>query len=726
MKTSATTSLAVGLVLVLCGCGSSGQDATNTGDQVAAKGGNRSSAGTAASGINPTTALPSSPAPSSSNTWGGTSSLGGTNAQDGSSSTTPSPSLGGQTGGCRTCSTDNCGLIDDGCGMFIDCGECKLGICGAVTPGYCSTCTPIECSDKRANCGALSDGCGKLLDCGICPPGQECGIGGPNICGDPLSPGAVGVAECKNFCAQQAKDCPAGSSTAVKGTVYAPSGYPAIKPDRGEAPLPLPNAVIYVPNASMNYPYGLSVLKDGVSGGACACEVQGEPLVQTTSSTDGTFTLTGVPAGNDIPLVIQLGRWRRLVTIPNVSACSTTELKPEQTRLPRKQAEGSSMDAIPLMALSTGAVDALECVFRKMGVEDSQFSNAGGSGRIHFYRDNGSSCTTGGGSCTGTTPGMHTLTASQATVDKYDAILYACNGDAHDEPAAEKARILDVASNTNAYVNKGGRAYFTHFSYAWLYDVAPSNQLPWPSTTSTMVVNTQWDTANGAIDTSFERGATFAKWLGLPVVNALTSASPVPYISIEECRRDMGNPATWPGGLPAQRWIYSYNNSRYLPSDAIQHVTFDTPWGLPAAQQCGRVLFSSFHVTTAAISAAADPLGSLLGGLLSTSRTTDLTFPNECSTTFTAQEKVLAYMMFDMTSCVQPPPKTCSPKNCSEQNISCGPAGDGCGGEIDCGPCCVPLDCSASGHRSPEPTSLLNCQYPDGCGATLECACDVG
>ena len=84
----------------------------------------------------------------------------------------------------------------------------------------------------------------------------------------------------------------------------------------------------------------------------------------------------------------------------------------------------------------------------------------------------------------------------------------------------------------------------------------------------------------------------------------------------------------------AQEWLTTYQRS---PAAAL-HVTFDTPWGVPAEQQCGRVLFSGFHVTTAGIT----------GG-----HTDGLTFPSECSAEFTAQEKVLAYMMFDMTSCIQ-------------------------------------------------------------------------
>jgi hypothetical protein len=259
-------------------------------------------------------------------------------------------------------------------------------------------------------------------------------------------------------------------------------------------------------------------------------------------------------------------------------------------------------------------------------VEDSQFSNPGGGGRIELYHDNGA--------VLGNTPSYTQLVSSQASVDQYDALIFPCRGSAHDETAARKQLILDVATNANAYVNKGGRAFFTHFSYAWLYSIAPSNQLPWLSTTrSSSVDGTHWDNdIQVEVNTAFSRGQIFSEWLGLPAVGALSGTNP-PQITVLEARENMHTPINLPIAT-AQEWLTTYQRT---PSAAL-HVTFDTPWGLPVDQQCGRVLFSGFHVTTAGIT----------GG-----HTNGLTFPAECSTEFTAQEKVLAYMMFDMTSCIQ-------------------------------------------------------------------------
>jgi hypothetical protein len=437
----------------------------------------------------------------------------------------------------------------------------------------------------------MPDLCGGTVDCGTCLTGMQCGATVANRCG-----------------------CPAGTATSLTGTVYAPNGT-----------LPIPNALVYVPNGDTVSPYGVTPFVDGVANGnGCSCQVSGFPIAEATSAVDGSFTLTNMPAGPGTPLVIQLGKWRRLVTF-DVPACVTTAVPATLTRLPTRQNEGSTVDNIPLMALATGRVDGLECVLRKMGIEDSQFTNAGGTGRIQFYLDNGARLNN-------QTPGYRQLTASQATVDQYDALIYPCNGGAHDEPASDKQFVLDVATNMNAYVNKGGRAFFSHFSYAWLYNVVPSNQLPWLSTTrSASVDNTHWDSnIQTQVITTFPRGQTFVDWLALPAVNALSGTNP-PQITILQAREDMHTPVN--PTIPietAQEWVTTYQRT---PA-AAQYVTFDAPWGLPTAQQCGRVLWSAFHVTTG--------------------NTDTSTFPAECTATFTAQEKVLAYMLFDMTSTVNP------------------------------------------------------------------------
>src|SRR5690606_23961458 len=84
-------------------------------------------------------------------------------------------------------------------------------------------------------------------------------------------------------------------------------------------------------------------------------------------------------------------KWRRAqrVTLASDAACATTQLTYEQTRLPRNMGDGLAAN-IPKVAVSTGRVDAIECVFSKLGVDNAEFtlpgSDGSGSGRIHMYR----------------------------------------------------------------------------------------------------------------------------------------------------------------------------------------------------------------------------------------------------------------------------------------------------------------------------------------------------
>src|SRR4029079_1308147 len=94
------------------------------------------------------------------------------------------------------------------------------------------------------------------------------------------------------------------------------------------------------------------------------------------------------------------------------------------------------------------------------------------------------------------------------------------------------------------------------------------------------------------------------------------------------------------------------------PMGVPLHFTCNTPTTAMPDDQCGRVVFSDFHVSNAA--------------------TNGTTFPAECSNAaMTPQEKLVEFMLFDLGSCVTPDIPTCTPLSCMDQNLQCGPAGDG-------------------------------------------------
>ena len=178
--------------------------------------------------------------------------------------------------------------------------------------------------------------------------------------------------------------------------------------------VPLANALVYVPNAPVT-PF--------VAGVACdSCSPSGSPLVSGISGPTGAFTVSNMPVGINIPLVIQVGRWRRQVVLPNVVACTNTAVPSTLSRLPQNKAEGD----IPLTAVVTGAADQEECLLRMIGLADSEFTNPSGSGRVRFYT--GSVPGGAGAVINANTPSETALVASQASLNQFDAVMMNCQG----------------------------------------------------------------------------------------------------------------------------------------------------------------------------------------------------------------------------------------------------------------------------------------------------------
>ncbi|MDB5220243.1 MAG: Tryptophan synthase alpha chain [Myxococcaceae bacterium] len=642
---------------------------------------------------------------------------------------------GGADGGAAcvptTCAAlgQNCGGTPDGCGGFIaSCGTCNAAAgdtCGGGgVPSVCGhTCKPLTACPAGLNCGPIADGCGGVISCGpaCTAPGQICGGGGvANVCG--------GNSTCTGLCSQQTT-CPGGGTTSISGTVTTPNGV-----------LPIYGALVYIPNGTVQpFTTGVTCEQCGAASGA--------PLVSTTTGPDGKFLLSNVPVSstaagktNNIPVVVQLGRWRKQFTVVT-SGCTNTLVPAVSSALPHNKAEGD----IPLTAISTGQVDGLECVFRKIGIDDAEFTDPSGNGRIRFYKDNGAvrttqtfgslKCSIGGAACgnntqknacqkappaglggtcvtpqTGGTPPASALYNDPNELAKYDLSLFECVGSEQTKTATARANVLD-------YANKGGRVYATHFSYVWL-----NNTTPWSTTASWGPQQDAWNSIVADIDTTFGKGQAFAQWLN--IVGGLQAALPAtpppwvpaPKITIQEARHDVDYPVS----AAAQRWLYTTAASTGALKNSLQHYTFNTDVNKAANQQCGRVLFSDFHVSTG-------------------SNTTDVVFPAECDNNpLTTQEKVLAFMLFDLASCVNtvpPSPPACTPKTCAQQGIDCGQAGDGCGNVITCPPCAAGTTCGGAGVPNKcgaPPCAKKTCAagqcgtIADGCGGTAVCNPCVG
>jgi hypothetical protein len=399
-------------------------------------------------------------------------------------------------------------------------------------------------------------------------------------------------------------DCAARSlpPTTVSGVVYDPAGQN-----------PLYDVIVYVPNAPVQ-PFG-----HGVTCDRCGVLASGSPVVTALTGPDGRFTLQNVPAGDSVPLVLQLGKWRRQVTIPHVEACTDTPMADRRTmRLPARQSEGD----MPLMAIATGGCDPFECLFRKIGIDDSEFTNESGPGRVHLYQG------AGGAALAQPTTGAAGLWSGSA-ITGYDLVVNAC--ECAEEPAEKPQATID---NVVAYANAGGRVFNTHYHYYWIdpaqipADAGATDDAANPAwrTTATFVPEVMGAPAiDGYVDTTFPKGDAFAQWLY--VVGASPARGRFP-IAQARYNAVAANP-------PSTQWVWNPNTGQTLTSQpALLHYTFNTPVGLPSEKQCGKVLYSDFHVVASLASAK--------------------TFPAECDgQPMSPQELALEFMLFDLSSCIQ-------------------------------------------------------------------------
>ena len=534
---------------------------------------------------------------------------------------------------CTSGSTRYCGTIGNGCGGTLTCGDCPTGsACGAAgVAGVCAptNCTPITCNPTGGGqyCGRIGNGCGGALDCPACPGGMACGTGAQaGVC-----PNVPGTGGCTGIQCNVAT-CTGTAKTTVSGTIYDPAGV-----------TPLYNAVAYIPNAT------LDPIPTGASCDRCNVTLSGKPIATALSDVNGRFTLQNVPTGTNIPLVIQVGKWRRQVMIPTVAACVDNPIADANlTRLPRNKSEGN----IPKIGVTTGSSDAFECLLRKIGVADAEYTLDTGSGRINLYA--------GGDPAAGTTsdgpgavkfnaalggasfPQAAALWGSTSKMMGYDLLIFSCEGSQFGDVKTP------YLANVKAYADAGGRIFADHLHY-YFFRKGPA---PWPSTAAYIDPGkTPPSPSTATINTGFPKGAALADWM--LARGASTTRGQMQIYEPQHC-------ATAVSGA-TQNWISIAQNTNDTVSPqrpAIQYMTFNTPVEAAADAQCGRSVFTAIHLN-AAPAAAGDKTD------LSNR---DTPFPDGCrGKTLSAQEKALEFLFFDLSACVQPdtmmpvPPPTVPP-----------------------------------------------------------------
>ncbi|HUS32135.1 MAG TPA: hypothetical protein VMZ53_26730, partial [Kofleriaceae bacterium] len=371
--------------------------------------------------------------------------------------------------------------------------------------------------------------------------------------------------------------------------------------------LPLYGVTIYVPNADPG-PF-----MEGAQCGRCDQQIPGEPITSAKSDEAGRFTMSDVPAGRDIPLIVTVGKWRKRVAIPMVNECQDNPLPPELTSLPTSRQEGD----IPKMAIATGSCDALECLVRKLGIADTEFTPEGGNGRVHLYASNGATKFQNGTTFTPAT----SLWGDLNKLKQYDIALFSCecSQNATTKPLAAMQAIKD-------YADFGGRVFLSHYHNIWVDgdSADPAHAPPVWKDIATCDAD-GYDTGNDVIDqVKNPKGPAFAQWMQ----NVMGTSTPG-VIPIEGGRQT----CTAIDESKAERWVYYQDGTAQYP----QNFQFSTPNEVPEEQRCGKVVFSDMHVASGSSSSSSEA------------------FPNGCSASpMTPQEKALSFMFFDISTCLGP------------------------------------------------------------------------
>ncbi|MGK3991048.1 carboxypeptidase regulatory-like domain-containing protein [Sorangium sp. So ce136] len=433
---------------------------------------------------------------------------------------------------------------------------------------------------------------------------------GSGLGGDPFIAGSggsgVGSGGCEGLECQQVA-CEGGGKTTVSGTVYEPAGN-----------IPLYNVMVYVPNRE------LAPITDGATCDRCDVTLSGDPIATALTDTKGRFVLENVPVGQDIPLVVQIGKWRREMVLPRVDACVDNRTEDGTVRLPRNKAEGH----LPKIALTTGGADVLECLLYKMGIDAAEFTPEAGDGRVNLFTgralegDSATSRYRDGLNDGATFSHARDFWGSLDNLSQYDMVILSCEGSEfeEDKPEAALRAMFDYAS-------AGGRVFASHWHNTWLR-LGPER---FPETADWDESSDPDDGLPVLVDTTFPKGEALRDWL------VTVGASMVPgQIEIDD-------PQHWVNSVNeeiATRWLYNDENEEFEARAGVKYFTFNTPIGSPEEAQCGRFVYTDIHVAAGDVAGAPFPSGCEGGdgeihGL-------------------SAQEKALLFMLFDLSACITP------------------------------------------------------------------------
>ncbi len=406
-----------------------------------------------------------------------------------------------------------------------------------------------------------------------CDASQRTRGGGDLGASGDLAQPCYGVACQKVQCREQ-------PSTSLSGTVYAPNGT-----------LPLYNVAVFIPGAP------LKELPSGARCDRCGTTLSGQPIVTALSDEHGHFRLEDVPAGSNVPLVVQLGKWRRVVTLPELAPCQDNPLTdPDLTRLPKNRDEGD----MPRIAVTLGQCDQISCMLPKVGIDPVEFGVAGQDRAVTFYSTPSQKALTGVTSAT-------QLWNNAASLAAYDMVILSCECD--EAPASKNATSYAAMAD---YLAMGGRIFSTDFQYTW-YKFSPDAQL---RSIATIPGGAPGGASPILLQDAFPKGKALAQWMKFTGLSAQ-------YGKIDA--NEVFDNFTSADPTKTQTWATSGGHPRFL--------TINTPVGLPPDQQCGKATHLDAHIND--------------------TDTIDSTFPGGCTSSLASTEGAFAFFFFDLASCIQ-------------------------------------------------------------------------
>ncbi len=365
-----------------------------------------------------------------------------------------------------------------------------------------------------------------------------------------------------------------------------------------------PNGTDPVPAAYAYVPMRVDPILPGV---ACElCDTSQDPAwTSVQTGVDGRFSLdlSQVPLSVSVELAVRKGRFRKVTPIS--VTCGSTAIAAGQTTLPGNVADGD----MPRIAVGSGNVDHLDALLVELGITS------------YDCFEGRTSATNNCPAAQATGQRVKQLLSDAAALSAYNLLFLSCAPNIWDSYTAGEQST--IAANLASWVNAGGRVFVTDHSYDYVSQAWP-DAIIWHGPMRVPPASWEIGTLGGAganVGLVPQTGTTYpatvddttiVQWLQLPEIGVTSAPS-----------------------VDVTGWLAPWSVQKALGAGTAQIVHGTVDWDyagsgrtsedLPLTSQftvndCGRVVYSSYHTTTAG------------GGA--------------------AQERILEYLMLDVASCI--------------------------------------------------------------------------